>query len=208
MRRIPNRRPFEPFDIETLVNSYSSTLKEIDIDKSPVSVFPELTAALSDEMEKQIIELDQLRGIKIPKVGPIGIGERHQARSNVQNFVRSFVNDARLKQHGQTFYAEADASRAKTELRLFLAGGGATSSWYRTAIRKTGGAALDGLSGIRPETVAKPVDYAETDFPRFVIALGLADLPEAMEDAMLPSSIPIKGPLPEREVRIPLYEPK
>ena len=126
----------------------------------------------------------------------------------MQNFVRSFVNDARLKQHGQTFYAEADASRAKTELRLFLAGGGATSSWYRTAIRKTGGAALDGLSGIRPETVAKPVDYAETDFPRFVIALGLADLPEAMDDAMLPSSIPIKGPLPEREVRIPLYEPK
>jgi hypothetical protein len=40
-------------------------LKEIDIDKSPVSVFPELTAALSDEMEKQIIELDQLEQISL-----------------------------------------------------------------------------------------------------------------------------------------------
>ena len=86
---------------------------------------------------------------------------------------------------------------------MFFAGGGAKSPWYRNAIQGIG---ADGLSGLKAETVTKPVDYRGDDFPRFVIALGLADMPEAMVDAMLPRSIPIKGPLPTRVVHPPLYE--
>ena len=91
------------------------------------------------------------------------------------------------------FSPQLDATTRNTPaLRVFLAGGGANSTWYRTAIERTfaeRNLSQWGLTGIRPEIVARPADYQQNDYPRFVIALGLADLSAALIDARLPSQI-------------------
>ena len=71
-----------------------------------------------------------------------------------------------------------------------MAGGGATSAWYKSTIEKTfvmRKLSQFGLTGIRSEIISKPIDYRGEDFPRFVIALGLADSVVALADAQLPS---------------------
>jgi hypothetical protein len=131
---------------------------------------------------------------------------KHQVepRTNVQNFVRWFVNEARMKRNvnGHTF---ADpVSGEKIELRFFLAGGGAESGWYKTTIQSLDpkdNQAFDGIKKVRLETVKRPAGFRGTEFPRFVIALGLTKLPDELEEAsrLLPSKIKKKPPLPERE---------
>jgi len=90
---------------------------------------------------------------------------------------------------------------AETQLRVFIAGGGATSAWYKSAIERTFATrnlSQFGLTGIRSEIISKPADYRGDDFPRFVIALGLADSVVALADAQLPSQFRNADPLPER----------
>jgi uncharacterized protein (DUF2267 family) len=126
-----------------------------------------------------------------------------EPRTSVQNFVRRFVNDARMKRNvdGHT-YADPYTGE-KIELRFFLAGGGAESGWYKTAIlnlEPKDNQAFYGVRKLRLETVKRPVGFRGT-FPRFVIALGLTNLPDELEEAsrLLPSKIKRKPPLPERE---------
>jgi hypothetical protein len=149
--------------------------------------------------EKQVLPV-------IPREPAARLFERldAEAMKNVQNFVRRFVNEARLKRNvnGHTF---ADPfTGEKIELRFFLAGGGAESGWYRTAILSLDpkdNQAFDGVKKLRLETVKRPGGFRGSDFPRFVIALGLTNLPDELEEAsqLLPSKIKKKAPLPERE---------
>jgi hypothetical protein len=85
-----------------------------------------------------------------------------------------------------------------------LAGGGATSAWYKSTIEKTfvtRKLSQLGLTGIRSEIISKSVDYRGEDFPRFVIALGLADSVVALADAQLPSQFRNAEPPPDRGPR-------
>ncbi len=130
---------------------------------------------------------------------------KHDAepRTKVQDFLRGFVNEARLKRNvsGHTF---ADPfSGQPIELRFFLAGGGAESGWYRTALSldPKENQAFYGVRKLRLETVKRSAGFRGTEFPRFVIALGLTNLPDELEEAsrLLPSRIKKKPPLPERD---------
>ena len=130
--------------------------------------------------------------------------KKHEAepRTDVQNFVRRFVNEARLKRNvnGHTF---ADPLTGKEiELRFFLAGGGADSGWYRTALSldPKDNQAFYGVNKLRLETVKRSAEFRGSDFPRFVIALGLTNMPDDLEEAsqLLPRTIKKKPPLPER----------
>jgi len=58
-----------------------------------------------------------------------------EARLNVQNFVRSFVDEARRKRNVNGYTFRDPFSEEKIELRFLLAGGGASSSWYKSAIQ-------------------------------------------------------------------------
>jgi hypothetical protein len=75
-------------------------------------------------------------------------------------------------------------------LRVFLAGGGASSAWYKNSIERT---LVDrnlhqfGYTSLRAELVGKPAGYSGNDYSRFVVALGLADPNASLVDAMLPS---------------------
>lgn len=131
-----------------------------------------------------------------------------ESRGQIQNFLRGFVNEARLKRNvnGHTF---ADPYTGdKIELRFFLAGGGAQSAWYRTALNldPKDNQAFYGVKKLRLETVKRSAGFHGDEFPRFVIALGLTNLPEDLEEAsrLLPSRIKKKPPLPERESVLPI----
>jgi len=126
-----------------------------------------------------------------------------EATTNVQVFLRRFVDEARRKRNvnGYTF---ADPYTGKEiELRFFLAGGGAESGWYRAALNldPKDNQAFYGVKKLRFETVKRSAGFRGGDFPRFVIALGLTNLPDDLEEAsrLLPSKIKKKPPLPERE---------
>jgi hypothetical protein len=83
------------------------------------------------------------------------------------------------------------------ELRFFLAGGGAESGWYRTALNldPKDNPAFCGVKKLRLETVKRSAGFRGSDFPRFVIALGLTNLPDELEEAarLLPSQIKKKA---------------
>jgi hypothetical protein len=151
-----------------------------------------------DCLEKMFVQADECRNLI-----------RHEIlteRARVQNFLRVVVNDARMKEQALTFYEEGNARRPKKDLLLFVAGGGARSWWYQTALRETDGGAFDGLTGAKPILVPKPQHFRGDEFPRFVVALGLADAPENFKDAFLPGGIPKKEGFPPRQIDIPVYE--
>jgi hypothetical protein len=161
-------------------------------------------SALSSQIETLLTEK------QAPPVGPqepvARLLKKHDAepRANVQNFVRRFVNEARLKRNvnGHTF---ADPfTGEKIELRFFLAGGGAESGWYKIAILgldPKDNQAFYGVKKLRLETVKRSVGFRGANFARFVIALGLTNLPDELEEAsrLLPSMIKKKPPPLERE---------
>ena len=123
----------------------------------------------------------------------------------VQNLVGGVIQTTRKHLYGQMFSPRVDAKPKDTPpLRVFIAGGGATSAWYKSAIEKTfvtRNLSQFGLTGIRSEIISKPVDYSGEDFPRFVIAMGLADSMVALADAQLPSQFRTAEPLPDRKPR-------
>jgi len=126
-----------------------------------------------------------------------------EATTKVQIFLRQFVDEARRKRNvnGYTF---ADPYTGKEiDLRFFLAGGGADSGWYRAALNldPKDNQAFYGVKKLRFETVKRSAGIRGGDFTRFVIALGLTNLPDDLEEAsrLLPSRIKKKPPLPECE---------
>jgi len=132
-------------------------------------------------------------------------------KADIQTYVRNFVTVARMKLSaiGNTF---ADpVLRRKIELRFFLAGGGAESGWYKTALGfdLTGNPqdrqAFDGVEKLRLETVKPPPGFRGAEFPRFLIARGLARSPDDLEvvSRCLPSNNPSREP-PEQEPPPPI----
>jgi hypothetical protein len=61
--------------------------------------------------------------------------------------------------------------------------------------------AFYGVKKLRLETVKRSAGFRGSEFPRFVIALGLTNLPDDLKEAsrLLPSRIKKKPPLPERD---------
>jgi hypothetical protein len=109
-----------------------------------------------------------------------------------------------LKVHGAKSASSIPFTGKEIELRFFLAGGGAESGWYRTAIlslHPKDNQAFYGIRNLRLETVKRSGGFRSGQFARFVIALGLTNLPDDLEEAsrLLPSKIKKKPPLPERE---------
>jgi hypothetical protein len=132
-------------------------------------------------------------------------------KNNIQNFVRKFVNDARMK-HSAIGHTFADpVSGREIELRFFLAGGGAESGWYKTTLsfdpthNPQDRNVFYGVRKVRLETVKGQIGSRAAEFPRFVIARGLAESPEELEEASkcLPSKIPRRD-LPEQEPAPPI----
>jgi hypothetical protein len=164
-----------------------------------------LSEGLRDQLALSVEDVEQVL-IQSDYSSSLAKSEFLTDKERVQNFLRAVVNDARMKEQAHTFYEEGDARRPKKDLPLFMAGGGAGSWWYQTALKETDGTAFDGLTGAKPRTVPKPQHFRGDDFPRFVVALGLADAPENFSDAVLPGNIPRKTGLPPRPVTPPLYD--
>lgn len=165
----------------------------------------EIYQKLPHYIERQIIGPDVVPHLDIPLNEPLAFRNKQTAREEIQNLVGSLVSITKRHLYGQMFSPRSDASERDTPpLRTFVAGGGASSTWYRSAIEATfQDRGLDklGLTGIRSEVVPKPSDYPYDDYPRFVIALGLADFSSALVDARLPSQFqnaqsPLHRPLP------------
>jgi hypothetical protein len=163
----------------------------------------EKASALSSQVEALLVEKQSLPVVVQEPAARFFKKHDAEPMTNVQNFLRQFVNEARMKRNvnGHTF---ADPfTGEKIELRFFLAGGGAESGWYRTALSLDPevNQALYGVKKVRLETVKRSAGFRGNEFSRFVIALGLTNLPDELEEAsqLLPSKIEKKPPLPERE---------
>jgi hypothetical protein len=168
----------------------------------------EIFSKMSHYIEGPLLGHEYAPNIVIPLGEPIAFRNNLSVREEIQNLVASLIGKARRQLYGQMFSPRVDATERDTRpLRVFLAGGGASSAWYKTAIEQT---FADrnlhqwGLTGIRSEIVGKPADYQGGDFPRFVIALGLADANAALSDAQLPSQMRDADSLPVRATPAPI----
>jgi hypothetical protein len=260
---------FSALKLADLSNLYQSTLRRIDIENSPASVVPELTAGLHEfvrdpnradslygffdigggtldgaifwinrseiglplqihasrvdhcgtmavsramlleiyqkmpqYIERQLVGPHAIPQLVIPLNETLSFRDNKTAREEIQNLVGSLVVATRQHLYGQMFSPRVDATERDTPpLRVFVAGGGAGSTWYKSAIEATfheRSLQALGLTGIRSEIVPKPTDYRQDDYPRFVIALGLADYSSALVDARLPSQFQNAQPRPGR----------
>jgi hypothetical protein len=172
------------------------------------TMLAEMFSRLSHYIESTLLGHQQRPNIIIPLAEPLAFRDNQSARDEIQNLVATVIGGARRHLYGQMFSPRVDATASDTRpLRVFLAGGGASSAWYRAAIEQTfsdRNLHQFGLTGIRSEIVAKPLDYQGNDFPRFVIALGLADASAALSDAQLPSQMQDAEPLPTRAMPTPI----
>jgi hypothetical protein len=166
------------------------------------TMLAEMYSRLSHYIESPLLGQQHLPNIVIPLSEPLVFRDNRSARDEIQNLVATVIGKARRHLYGQMFSPRVDATASDTRpLRVFLAGGGASSAWYKAAIGQTfsdRNLHQWGLTGIRSEIVAKPPDYQGNDFPRFVTALGLADATPALSDAQLPSQMQDADPLPTR----------
>jgi len=160
--------------------------------------------SLSQQVDLMLFDAKQLSSDAKGSAAAVFVGHDEAMRNEVQNFVRKFVNDARLKQSANGHSFSDAISGKKIQLRIFLAGGGAESPSYRSVLQGLDpeqNSAFDGIKTVRLETVARPAGHRGEDYSRFVIALGLANSPEELEEAsqFLPSRIPKKPPAPQRQ---------
>jgi hypothetical protein len=150
----------------------------------------EIYQRLPHYIERQLIGPDEIPHLDIPLNETLAFRNKQTAREEIQNLVGSLVSITKRHLYGRMFSPRVGANERDTPpLRIFVAGGGANSAWYKSAIESTfheRGLEKLGLTGIRSEVVPKPSDYHLDDYPRFVIALGLADFSSALVDARLP----------------------
>ena len=162
----------------------------------------EIYSKLSDYVESALVSKQETPTLQLPLTKPLNFREDRSAEILVQNVIGGVIQSTRRQLYGQMFSPRVDATTRDTPpLRVFMAGGGATSAWYKSAIEKiflARNLSQFGLTGIHSEIISKPADYRGDDFPRFVIALGLADSIVALADAQLPSQFRNAEPLRER----------
>ena len=163
----------------------------------------EIYSKLPDYLEGALVNRQEAPTIQLPLAKPLHFRDDKSAEVLVQNVIGGVIHTARSQLHGQMFSPRVDATARDTPpLRVLLAGGGATSAWYKSAVERIftmRGLHQYGLTGVRCQMIPKPADYLGDDFARFVIALGLADSVVALADAQLPSQFRNAEPLPERE---------
>jgi hypothetical protein len=151
----------------------------------------EIYLKLPHYIERQLLGADEAPSLKIPLNETLAFRNKQTAREEIQNLMGSLVVTTKRHLYGPMFSPRVDANERNTPpLRIFVAGGGANSAWYKSTIEATfQDRSLEkwGLTGLRSEVVPKPSDYHQDDYPRFVIALGLADFSSALVDAKLPS---------------------
>ncbi|MGH2506570.1 MAG: hypothetical protein ACRDHZ_04005, partial [Ktedonobacteraceae bacterium] len=168
----------------------------------------ELYSKLPSYIEGPLLNGGERPSVAIPLGEPLAFRDDQSARDTIQTLVATVIGKTKRQLYGQMFSPHLDATIRNTPpLRVFLAGGGASSIWYKTAIERTfedRRLSQWGLTGIRSEIVVRPSDYQLNDYPRFVIALGLADLSAALVDARLPSQIQDAEPLPKRRSQTPI----
>jgi hypothetical protein len=165
----------------------------------------EIYSKLSHYIERSLINTHEVPTVRLPLTEELKFRDDASVEVLVQNLVAGVILSTRKQLYGQMFSPRADATARDTPpLRVFIAGGGATSSWYKSTIDKTfvtRKLSQFGLTGIRSEIVSRPIDYRGEDFARFVIALGLADSVVALADAQLPSQFRNREAPPDRGPR-------
>jgi hypothetical protein len=165
----------------------------------------EIFSKLSDYVEGSLVSRQEKPTLQLPLTQLLKFRDDKSVEILVQNIVGDIIQTTRRQLYGQMFSPRVDATARDTPpLRVFISGGGATSAWYKSAIEatfRTRNLSALGLTGIRSELISKPADYRGDDFPRFVIALGLADSVVALADAQLPSEFRNAESLPERGLR-------
>ena len=138
---------------------------------------------LSDCIEFPLLGTSNNPTINIPLAEPLSFHGDQSARDEVQNVIGTIAHHT-----SQNIYP--GTGNDSIRLRVFLAGGGASSAWYKNSIERT---LVDrnlhqfGYTSLRAELVGKPAGYSGNDYSRFVVALGLADPNASLVDAMLPS---------------------
>lgn len=166
------------------------------------TMLAEMFSKLPYYIEAPLLSADQIPKIALPLSNALSFKNNKSAREEIQTLVATLIGKTRRHYNGQMFSPRLDATARDTRpLRVFLSGGGANSAWYKSAIEETysiRNLQQWGLTGIRAEVVSKPAGYVGDDFPRFVIALGLADPSAALADAQLPSQIQSMDPFPVR----------
>ena len=161
-----------------------------------------LYSKMQQYIESPIIGLEENPRITIPLAEPLSFRDDQSVAENIQSLVHTLIYRTSKKPVWGMFSPHSNPTiRAMPPLRIFLAGGGASSKWYRKTIEDTHTArnlSQWSVTGIRTEVVARPADYRQNDYPRFVVALGLADPSAGLVEALLPSQIDDAEPLPER----------
>ncbi|MGB7174823.1 MAG: hypothetical protein WBD23_14835, partial [Candidatus Acidiferrales bacterium] len=162
----------------------------------------EIYSKLSDYVEAALVSKQETPTLQLPLTKLLNFRDDKSVEILVQNVIGGVIQSTRRQLYGQMFSPRVDATARDTPpLRVFIAGGGATSAWYKSAVERTfvtRNLSQFGLTGIRSEIIAKPADYRGDDFPRFVIALGLADSVVSLADAQLPSQFRNADSPPER----------
>jgi hypothetical protein len=162
----------------------------------------EIYSKLSDYVEAALVSKQESPTLQLPLTKLLNFRDDKSVEILVHNVIGGVIQSTRRQLYGQMFSPRVDATARDTPpLRVFIAGGGATSAWYKSAVERTfvtRNLSQFGLTGIRSEIIAKPADYRGDDFPRFVIALGLADSVVALADAQLPSQFRNADSPPER----------
>src|SRR5262249_50081074 len=130
-------------------------------------LLPDKASALSSRVESLLTEKQATTVVSDEWANRVLKKYDVEPRTNVQNFVRRFVNEARLKRNvnGHTF---ADPfTGEKIELRFFLAGGGAESGWYKAAMSldPKDNQAFYGVKKLRLETVKRSAGFRGDDLP-------------------------------------------
>jgi hypothetical protein len=168
------------------------------------AMLAELYSKLPQYIERPLIGGDKTPTIAIPLNQALAFRNAQSAYEEIQNLVGGLVATTKRQLYGRMFSPRVGANEKDTaSLRVFIAGGGALSGWYRSAIEETfreRNLAGLGLTGLHTEIVRKPVDYQHEDYPRFVIALGLAEFSTALVDARLPSQFQDAQTPPARQL--------
>ncbi len=136
----------------------------------------------------------------------------------VQTVFAKIVGEARRKLPGQNFENFSDTiTKSKPGLNppslpiipLYIAGGGCTSEWYRhlfARIHQEFNHSSWGIGGYKIETVPRPPNVLDDEYPRFVVALGLTSQTLHFDKYKLPSRVGQAAPLTPRPPPVTPYE--
>jgi hypothetical protein len=135
---------------------------------------------------------------------------------SIQAFFSRVIEAARYKMPGQSFATQPDVTKfRRPSLRwpsrtpvipIFVAGGGCQSEWYLNALGRTHQTfnhASWGIGGYQIGLIPPPAGMKNSEYPRFVVAIGLTSPRVHSDDYRLPNG----AVMPLRLPRPPLVQP-